>query len=181
MTAQMATASNMELMNDRDAQRLLEDAELVVHSTGTTRLLLRQPLPPDDKVSPNFTLDPDYKSPNIVAAKIPYRERILEAKIRSMNDYEISTTGVGELQIGDLVAAVDPSYYQDPIQPIQLMDEIRFAEKIFIQGAGNVERGWDYLVHGIHPAWAKNTCIQLKLILRRKAIATPGGSKLPSV
>ena len=171
----------MEIFSDLDAQRMLDDSVGVVQSLGTTRLLLRQPRPLDTTVGSKDGLDQDYKTPLVTSTTASYRERILEAKIRSMNDYEVSATGVGELQLGDLVATVDPRYYEDPIQPIQLLDEIRFAQMVFVQGAGSVQAGWDYIIRGIHPAWAKNTCVQLKLILRRKKTASEGASPLPSV
>jgi len=159
---------------------MLEDAQLMTQAMGTTRLLLRQPLPPDSRVTPNFNLDSDFKTPVISQASIPYRERVFVAKIRSINDYEASQTGVGEVQVGDLMAICDPGYYDDPIQPLQLLDEIRFAEKIFIQGAGLIDRDWDFVIRAINPTFAKNICVGLRLHLRRKKIATAGGSAVPT-
>lgn len=171
----------MEFLGDRDVQRMLEDSQLVVGSAGTTRLLLRQPLPPDGKVSPNLVLDPDFKTPISSTKEIPYRERPFEAKIRSINDYEASQTGVGEVQIGDLIADIDPRYYDDAIQPIQTLDEIRFEQPAYIANLGRVETGADYSIYAVIPAWAKNTVVKLKLHLRRKRVATEGSSKLPTV
>ena len=171
----------MNLFDETDACRILEDNQDLISATGTIRILLRQPMAPDNKMKANFNLDEDYKTPDVSVAKLPFRERIIEAKIRSLNDYETSATGVGELQIGDLMAEVDPRYYEDPVQPISSLDEIRFKQQTFIRGIGSISADWDFMVHGVHPSWAGDVCIKLKLVLKRKKIATAGGGSAPTV
>lgn len=168
----------MDLLDDTDSARMQEDSVRLVSALGTTRLILRQPRQPRTKVGDDAFLDPDYKTPTMAVEKIPYLERAIVAKVRSINDRELASTGVGELQLGDLVAMVDPKYFDDPLQPIATMDEIRFEQMVTLPAFGTVSSDWDYIVHGIHPAWAKDVCIELKLILRRKQVKTPGGSKI---
>jgi hypothetical protein len=167
-------------MDDLDAARIQEDSARLVATTGTTRLLLRQPMQPSLKVGDAAFLDQDYKVPTMAAEQIPYRERTIVAKVRSINDHELASTGVGELQIGDLVAFVDPRYFDDALQPVSTLDEIRF-EQMTTLPTGTISSDWDYIVHGVHPSWIKDVCVGLKLILRRKQVKTPSGGGLEPV